>query len=119
MSDKLLSIPEAAERLGLSRHTIRAWVQKRQIQHYKLGRRILISPESLTSFLAKRLVEPGSLAINESKPSNEDLAALGSGAVDRIESEVDTWLPQQIEKSRPTTAPEGVTVPPVTQEPCN
>ena len=53
MTDKLLSIPEAAEQLGLSVHTIRSWVQKRQIQHYKLGRRVLISPESLDRILAE------------------------------------------------------------------
>jgi excisionase family DNA binding protein len=57
MSDKLLSISQAAEQLGLSSHTIRAWVQKRQIQHYKLGRRVLISPASLSEFLAKRLID--------------------------------------------------------------
>jgi len=53
MSEKLLSIFEAADQLGLSVHTIRSWVQKRQIPHYKLGRRVLISPKSLERFLAE------------------------------------------------------------------
>jgi excisionase family DNA binding protein len=51
MGEKLLSISEAAEQLGLSIHTVRSWVQKRQIRHYKLGRRVLISPESLELIL--------------------------------------------------------------------
>ena len=56
MIDKLLSIPEAAQQLGVSRFTIRAWVQSRKIKHYKLGRRVLISPEALGCFLAERLI---------------------------------------------------------------
>lgn len=53
MSDRLLSIGEAAQLLGLSVHTLRAWVQKRQIQYYKLGRRVLISPLALEQILAE------------------------------------------------------------------
>lgn len=50
---RLLAIPEVAQLLGLSTHTIRAWVQKGRIEHHKLGRRVLISPAALERILAE------------------------------------------------------------------
>ena len=44
--------------------------------------------------------------------------SLGGRSVGWIESEIDDWLRQRIEKRRQSTAPERVTVPHSTQEPC-
>ncbi len=42
MSDRLVSVNETAERLGLARSTIRLWVRLGKIGHVKLSRRVLI-----------------------------------------------------------------------------
>lgn len=116
----MFSVPQAAEKGGVSPHTVRSWVRKREIQYYKLGRRVLISREGLANFLAKRIVEPGSLVINEPKASGEDRAALGSQAAGGMgPPEVDTSLSQPVDESRLTTAPEEATVPHATLGPPN
>jgi excisionase family DNA binding protein len=45
------SVEEAARVLGISRHTVRAWVRGRRLAHHRLGRRIVFSPEDLERFI--------------------------------------------------------------------
>lgn len=52
-----LSIPEAAARLGVSKHTLRGWLRRRLLAHFRLGRRVLVSEADLRDFLASRRVE--------------------------------------------------------------
>jgi excisionase family DNA binding protein len=46
-----LSLTEAAERLGISPHTLRFWsIYRGLVPHLRLGRRILFRPEDLEDF---------------------------------------------------------------------
>jgi excisionase family DNA binding protein len=54
----LLSLPEAARRLGLSHHTMRAWVRQRRVPFVRLGRRVLLDPRDVQRFIdANRVKE--------------------------------------------------------------
>lgn len=54
--DPLLSIPEAASRLGLRPVTIRFWAASRKIARVKLGRRVLIPSSEI-----QRLIEASTI----------------------------------------------------------
>jgi len=51
----LLNIDEAAERLNISAHTVRALVRQRKITLVRLGTRILFRPEDLEDFIKSNL----------------------------------------------------------------
>lgn len=53
---KLVGITQAATDLGISRHTLRAWVRQRRIAHVRLGRRVLIPSETLDAFVRDNLI---------------------------------------------------------------
>jgi excisionase family DNA binding protein len=60
MSDALnkpLTIKEAADALGLSVHTIRAWIGQRRLKHVRLGRAIRILPSAVAEMLSTCTVE--------------------------------------------------------------
>lgn len=48
-----LSVPEAAEYLGLSERHIRRLVQERRVSHYKVGGRLVFDPHDLDELLNK------------------------------------------------------------------
>lgn len=53
-----LSLTEAAERLGISPHTLRFWTIYRGLVPYvRLGRRVLFRPADLKAFEEKNRVE--------------------------------------------------------------
>ena len=52
-----VSIKEAAELLGISRHTLRRWLALRLIPFYHCGRRIVLDPRDLHLFLQANRVE--------------------------------------------------------------
>lgn len=52
--ERLLSVQEASERLGLSSWTIRRWIQLGKIRPVRLGSRVLLEQTEL-----QRLVEIG------------------------------------------------------------
>jgi excisionase family DNA binding protein len=56
--EPLLGIDEAAERLGLSGHTVRAMVRQRKIAFVRLGARILFRPQDLANYIESHLVPP-------------------------------------------------------------
>lgn len=58
MSERHLSIVEAAAQVGVSKFTVRTWVRQRRLGHFRLGRRIVISQGDLGRFLAAHHVEP-------------------------------------------------------------
>jgi excisionase family DNA binding protein len=62
-----LSIPAAAQLIGVSQHTLRAWVRNRQFAHYRVGRRIVIHRTDVETFLARHRVDPTFL--DESLPA--------------------------------------------------
>jgi len=46
-----LSVPDAADYAGLSLRHLRRLIQERRVAHYKVGGRIVISPDDLDSLL--------------------------------------------------------------------
>jgi excisionase family DNA binding protein len=60
--DSLLTVDEAAERLGTSARFIRRLIAERRIAYTKLGRHVRIATRDLDAFVASGRVEPRSLA---------------------------------------------------------
>ena len=48
----MLTIPQAAEALGKSVPTLRRWVQRRQLAHYRIGGEVRIDPADITALIA-------------------------------------------------------------------
>ena len=65
MSDKLLTIAEAAERLGIRPRTVRRWVSLRQIEYIKAGKSVRISEIEVQRIISegtmRRTVSPGTV----------------------------------------------------------
>lgn len=59
---RLLSLPEAAQRLGLSTKTLRAWVWTRRIDYCKIGRSVRIADDTVN-----RLIERGRIPALEGR----------------------------------------------------
>ena len=55
--NRMLKIEEAAQRMGLSPATMRAWVWRRKIEYTRLGRAVRIS-ESVVDALLERGTVP-------------------------------------------------------------
>jgi excisionase family DNA binding protein len=60
--ERLLTVDEAAERLGTSARFIRRLIAERRIAYTKLGRHVRIAARDLDAFVASGRVEPPSLA---------------------------------------------------------
>ncbi len=63
-----LSVPEAAERLGVTPRFIRRLVAERRIPYLKLGRHVRFDPADLDAFLTAGRVEPQDLAPSSRPP---------------------------------------------------
>lgn len=59
---KLRSLPEAAERLGLSVKCLRGWVWRRSIPYVKVGRAVRISDETI-----ERIIDRGTIPALEGR----------------------------------------------------
>ena len=55
-SRKLLDVNSAAERLGVSPFTIRAWLRQRRLEYVKLGRRVLVPESAIRRFVEMHTV---------------------------------------------------------------
>ena len=55
-TDRPLKVTEAANALGLSVHTIRAWISSRRLRHVRLGRAIRILPLDIRKLLDQAVV---------------------------------------------------------------
>jgi excisionase family DNA binding protein len=60
--ERLLTVEEAAERLGTSARFIRRLIAERRIAYTKLGRHVRIAGRDLDAFVASGRVKPHSLA---------------------------------------------------------
>jgi excisionase family DNA binding protein len=60
--ERLLTVEEAAERLGTSARFIRRLIAERRIAYTKLGRHVRIAARDLDVYVASGRVEPRSLA---------------------------------------------------------
>jgi excisionase family DNA binding protein len=57
MTDKLLTVEEAADRLGTSARFVRRLVAERRIAYVKVGRHVRISEADMDAFVAAGRVE--------------------------------------------------------------
>lgn len=57
MTDKLLTVEEAADRLGTSARFVRRLVLERRITYIKVGRHVRISEADLAGFVAAGRIE--------------------------------------------------------------
>lgn len=57
-NDRLLTVEEAAERLGTGVRFIRCLITERRIRYVKLGKHVRISDSVLTAYVEERTVEP-------------------------------------------------------------
>ena len=64
MLDRLLTVEEAADRLGTSVRFVRRLVAERRIAYVKVGRHVRLDPTDVEAFVAARRVEvrPSSVA---------------------------------------------------------
>jgi excisionase family DNA binding protein len=81
ISNRPLTLREAADALGLSVHTLRAWISKRQIRHVRLGRAIRILPGVVEELLRRSTVEVRQPALGSADrdPVGEDSQAIEEG----------------------------------------
>ncbi|MFZ5448945.1 MAG: helix-turn-helix domain-containing protein [Thermodesulfobacteriota bacterium] len=56
-NQKLLAVEAAAQTLGISVHTLRAWVSQQRIPYVKLGRRVLFRADDLETYINSHLVQ--------------------------------------------------------------
>jgi excisionase family DNA binding protein len=63
--DRLLTVEEAAERLGTSTRFVRRLVAERRIAYVKVGRHVRLDPTDVKAFIAASRVEvpPSSVAV--------------------------------------------------------
>jgi excisionase family DNA binding protein len=54
--DKLLTLREAAERTGHRESTWRAWILRRRVPYYKVGRSVRVSERDIDKLLEASLV---------------------------------------------------------------
>jgi excisionase family DNA binding protein len=60
--ERLLTVDEAADRLGTSTRFIRRLIAERRIAYTKLGRHVRIAARDLDAYVASGRVDPRSLA---------------------------------------------------------
>jgi excisionase family DNA binding protein len=51
---RMLSIPQVAERYGVSAKTISRWMKNKGLRSHRIGRTVRISEEDAASFMAAR-----------------------------------------------------------------
>ena len=54
----LLTVGEASQRLRISEHTLRRWINQRRLSYVKLGRRTLFNPADLDNLVKSCTIEP-------------------------------------------------------------
>jgi excisionase family DNA binding protein len=59
MSDRLLTVREAAERLALREGTIRAWLSRRRLPKVRLGRAVRIPAEAVEALIFAGTIPAG------------------------------------------------------------
>ena len=52
----MLTVPEAAKRLGLKESTLRFWIWQRRIEYVKVGRAVRISERAIAELIARGTV---------------------------------------------------------------
>ncbi len=65
-----MTVDEAAAALGMSRHTVRAWIAQRRLGHVRLGRSIRV-PASEVSRLLDDNFRPAKVALGRGGQSHD------------------------------------------------
>ena len=53
----MLSVVQSSKRVGVSPHTIRAWMRERRVPFYRLGRRVLLAEDDVDNLITQSRVE--------------------------------------------------------------
>jgi excisionase family DNA binding protein len=67
--DRLLTVEEAAERLGTSTRFVRRLILERRIAYTKLGRHVRIANRDLDAFIAAGRIEAGTVPSSSKRRS--------------------------------------------------
>jgi len=61
--DQLVGVKDVAKMLGISRFTVAVMVRRREIPHFRLGRRIVLDPSEIRVWLKSKRIDarPGPL----------------------------------------------------------
>jgi excisionase family DNA binding protein len=78
-TNRPLTLREASDALGLSVHTLRSWIAKKQIRHLRLGRSIRILPGVIEELLRRSTVE---VRQREPGPADRDPVGADSQAIE-------------------------------------
>jgi excisionase family DNA binding protein len=62
MESRLMSLPQAAEELGITVNTLRAWVYRRKIGYVKIGRSVRVSESTI-----QRIIDRGTMPALEDR----------------------------------------------------
>jgi len=57
-NERLLTVREASEKLGLQEATLRKWVLEKRIAYHKIGRAVRVPAEAVTRLLREGYREP-------------------------------------------------------------
>ncbi|MDD1657324.1 MAG: helix-turn-helix domain-containing protein [Methanomicrobiales archaeon] len=55
LAEPLFTIPEVAEKLKVSTHTVRSWIQKRWLRIIKVGRGVRIPASAISEFVERSM----------------------------------------------------------------
>jgi excisionase family DNA binding protein len=59
VDERFMTVPQLAEKLGVSRHTIYKWIRDKHLSAYKLSHELRISESDLNDFLESRRTDRG------------------------------------------------------------
>jgi excisionase family DNA binding protein len=54
VDERYMTVPQLAERLGVSRHTVYRWIREKHLSAHKLGHEMRITESALKEFLEER-----------------------------------------------------------------
>lgn len=58
LAEDKMGLAEAAPLLGISPHTLRAWIRQRRLPFFRMGRRIVFSRLDLAQYLEQCRIQP-------------------------------------------------------------
>lgn len=83
-NNNLLTVPEVAERLGVCTQTVYRMARRRDIDHVRVGKRVMFKPSQVDDYLRARTVPARiaelRLAPNPHRPSRGQLIRLPASA---------------------------------------
>ena len=59
VDERYMTVPQLAEKLGVSRHTVYKWIRAKHLRAYKLGHEMRITESDFKEFLEARRTDRG------------------------------------------------------------